>query len=1680
MASGGQSMDTEQPPEPPAAPVQSDRTFQWGAILAAVKDQLPSLDSDTSTSDSGSDEELFIFHREHPNLLPDPSEELMEFSLEDSSLQETQETERHPWETWNGGVESFDFQEKKDGAQVLANKDVQIIKDEASNPASHPEEILSQKGAVLEESLANSTDHLEEKELGRRQARERGSSWFNTTWSVEELGSRKERRKLIETKILSKIFLEPPSGHPEPDVKPSSHGVSNSLESTVKQEASSDDHLQELTHLSWQGVEKWDLDKTLEEVEQQKDNMHAEVAFSSADHETFRDRSEHELMEKLEELSVRQPRPVAPHCRWPSAKLSSFQEQQENKKDVAFPSSSQSSPWMDMMKFQSLPEPETVYIDLRDAQPWQLVTSPEEKQSASDSSSEEEETMEINDPAERKLRNCSGKTLLLQQLRTARKEASELLHKTSPPVETLEGIKQAPGSLEETGSSQISQTQHFKVRQEAKKVIPRKTMGLKQEKGDALLSSSGGNGAGTERENRKEVEKVQPSGNAPESPLPTTTLPRTEENKREESQKEQQMKERHRRQRFQEQLERLQPQHSVTGKQPMAEGTPVLFHMEASYLPDIDTLPRPHRMKNEVLLMTIWLASCGQVATDQCSEQVPTMVLRAANIYQALVTWLLSLVPPVKMKGGSKAPFQVAGLQQVWQEGGLALHACLMPADESSAQNSTEIQKIKTKEDLQGTSDFYQKTAAFLACTWLPDVIWWRAQLVNHFQTQLYPLLPEIPSVLLSHITAVNPDPQAVEKVFAVPSGFYWQTVETEEQFFPESSDLEACRDTDTEVAMVLLFETLFQSPPATHHMLQLVLSSGLDICGLRLLYPQQDMLLSSSEKLPPSYTSRTGQVPPVLAVGVRGPGAGSTLQNILGPSDPRLASVTDSSSINAIYCRSQEEPLAYLPHLGSRVHRELCLWFGGRAAGLDPASPGDTASSQSPTSSRAEAAEEKVDLQGLVLSRPPAMLVSTTKGDIILLVSPVIPPHAYGEVISVCARRGFVLQGVRQLQLSPMQALLLSMTTSQIAVFCPSKISSSPDGSARGDLPAEPHVQSLVLLLRKENAGHHTPALVTGLMKELVWKGLLGKGQSDLPAPGPNPSVCFHVVPYTETLLQTLGGNLSAVPEPCSIPLDLFCKGISASDPEMVQVVMLTLVGMDTMKSAGELLHQILLPGDNNQAQSAEEASSGFELLALKWLPHLTQHQAREITPFEAGDASWQRSLDTLMSNPVLVCALRRVDAFRVLADVLKRLTQCREKLSRSGSLLQTVMALTPEVTFRQAILFFTETDFVTDVEHSPAMKYLPPPGKRSRAEVGESQRCRAESLLTFLQTGAQVLCTVLLIKPGAWSHNLARILRKLHLEKFSVVGMKHTNLEPDVALGLLSSEVKQDPAALEAHCTYLTSGTALVLCLQRPNAVKKLIDLLGPEDPKVAQALDPFLWRAQYGVSTVQNGFYGSKSYPIAVRDVKLFFPEGLCCSDWQTLEEEEISNLQRDPVASLEGTRQRKITRRGAGGSLRVVGSEQTCRLDQPLLGNLCQTTCLLLPGIILRGSEHPPYVELLEQLLGQGFSVTGARLTVLDAPQAHCISETLSRAKCSVAAKCSLLLDGLCLVLAAQRDNAVLCFDSLLDRVCWQKQSLLDTAQHLLYPQNEKQAEELLCCLFDSLTSESIHQIEAQPC
>lgn len=118
-------------------------------------------------------------------------------------------------------------------------------------------------------------------------------------------------------------------------------------------------------------------------------------------------------------------------------------------------------------------------------------------------------------------RNCSGKSLLLQQLRAAREKALELLHKVSVPAEKLH-----PERLKDRGSSPISQNQSCEVRQETNEVVPRKLRRLEPGKESPPFSSCGGNDADTEKENKMEAEEIQNAGNAPECPLITAQLPR--------------------------------------------------------------------------------------------------------------------------------------------------------------------------------------------------------------------------------------------------------------------------------------------------------------------------------------------------------------------------------------------------------------------------------------------------------------------------------------------------------------------------------------------------------------------------------------------------------------------------------------------------------------------------------------------------------------------------------------------------------------------------------------------------------------------------------------------------------------------------------------------------------------------------------------------------------------------------------------------------------------------------------------------------------------------------------------------------------------------------------------------------------------------------------------------------
>ncbi|XP_077774547.1 dynein axonemal assembly factor 8 isoform X4 [Podarcis muralis] len=1634
MASEDQNKEKEGAPNLPTAP------FQWGAFLSAVKDQIPSMDSDTLGSDCNEDDgELFIFQRDQSNLVPDFSEELEDLPPEEAHLQKTFEFMRHPRETWNEDGEDSAFQKDKSPRRhVLLERDgFGLVTEEKSKQ----EAIAPSVSSINENKPGEGISGVpRDQERDIRENKGRLSSSPDTLPSVEVSPflmlntSEKERRKLIETKILSKATLGPPSGelgHPQPK------NNNNNLEIAEQEPgAISAEHPRELMLFAFKDIEKWNLDKVLQDLEQQSGdrNCTVEAAFSSANHEAVRAQSQTRLMGKLEELCLKQSRAFFSHRRRCLAKFPNFSECQGDGRDVPILASWTNGQNLPPIELQHFPEPPTVYIDLRDTTPQRSESLADEQQSSSGSSTdeEEEEEMEVTDREkveegmkefpQPSRKGCTAKSFLLQQLRYFRKTSQ-----SSPVAQDKEKCQNLKSS-EENDQLGVRRRQSLKLRRPTS-TEPENSKSSARSFPALDLNSV----ARSSRELKEEPKKGSNRETPRDSADKDTGYPRTGE-----SQKEKQGEEKRRKQRLKEQLENLKPQHSTTGKQPMAEQTPVLFHT----------------------------------------------------------------VPCLGARGESKAPFQVLGLQQIWYKDALALHACLTPVSESEVHSSRKHEKekekqqqspstsyLKPKNSLQGMSLFHQQSSMFLSQTSLLDVIWWKAELDSHMQNQSYPFLPEIPPIHLSHFATLNSDSMALEKAFAVPAGFYWQTVETDEKYFPSGSDIRESSDTDSEVAMALLFETLLRSPLAVHHTLQLILASGLDICGFRLLYPQPDMFLSSTVTPPSCYTQEKG--PSVLALSLRGPRARGILQDIMGPSDAQLARVTDCHSISAIYGSSRAKPLAYLPHMDSRVHRELCFWFGGRVScdgtlhGGVPNPVGKRSKPRLPRPSlhKADADQEPSNLQDATALWPPAALVSTTKGDIILMASPAVPPHIYGLVISTCTQRGFVLQGTKQLQLSPKQAHVLGVPASQVTVFCPREASYIPERSFLEDkLPSQTRVHCLALLLRKENASHHVPALLKGLMSALAEKGFLEDIQSNLHSHAdPEPSLCFHAVPYTDSLLQELGGNFSVVPDPSNIPLEVLHSRMYASEPEMEQVVLLTFTGKEAMKSTGSVLHQILALGCRKQpAQTPvlEDLDLPFELLTLKWLPHLTRIQAKETTPFEVGDKRWQTSIDSLMSSPALVCVLRRIGAFVVLAEILKRLTPHNSKVSSGCCSLLRVMSSTPETAFRQAALFFTEKDFVGDPKRRPALKYLPPPPQHPQSEAGETDTSHAELLFRSMQVGAQILCTVLLLKPGTWTRNLARILRKLDLEKFSLVGMKHIDLTPKDVKALLSSEANQDPAALEAHSSYLTSGSSLVLCLQRQNAVKKLLDLLGPEDPKEAQAANQFFWRAQYGHSLIHNGFYGSTSYWVAVRDVELFFPEGLCGAGPPSLEGKEICTVASDPTACLEIDKQHRLVKREARRQLNLLGPEQPQTLECSQLSVLCQATCLILPETSLWKGSPPPYLVLLERLIGQGFLVTGARLTTMDEPRACFISAVLSATNREAPVMCSQLLKGTCLIIAAQRDNAVVCFDALLSSDHCQKQAVSECMKQLLYPKTEKQAEELLCVLFDSLTSDSSYQIEIQ--
>ncbi|KAJ8321417.1 hypothetical protein KUTeg_001030 [Tegillarca granosa] len=1118
--------------------------------------------------------------------------------------------------------------------------------------------------------------------------------------------------------------------------------------------------------------------------------------------------------------------------------------------------------------------------------------------------------------------------------------------------------------------------------------------------------------------------------------------------------REQREAERQSRLRLSKNLEAVRPTASVSGKQDAAENTPVIFDYDASYEPAPQTLPGILAADLECLLLTIHLSSNGEIILHRgkTNKSVDTGVGLSAS-YTVLLTWLLSLVPEnfnflhgrtLDQEDRSSMfvpPFYVLGLQQIWLDEHLCLVVAVTPVEQFDARYvPVKSKKTKVKDEIKDSSPFQQHVSKYLSvntlhtvCPWLQDMVSVEVTCPKKDksipQSYIYrPPLPNITTKPLSTFVQVNHDPQAARKVFNSSVGFFFQTVDSDETFCDQIYN-ESSVKYDTQNTMSLIYKKIFCEPRSMMAIFNRILQEGLDLSGIRLLYPTQQLLsLASGQTFPASAQGDVNvlnNIGPVLAIALRGTFARTIWLDAVGPSDPALARRTDPNSLCALFGGlSRDECLLFCPRNITRVHTELTRWFGGRVPPggvIDVGTPytrKDHLRSGSPKRGKGKRGHESRDEKTVVPPhRPPAALTATTKNDIFLIISPLVPLRAMGIILSTCQRRGYQIRGVRRSRLTTRKCNYLGIDSSVIGVFCPGSSGFDIESATFSETTDHQAIApSTFLQIQKENATHSAASLIEAFMIQLTMQGIMNSIQGNTEVDLSSKHL-FHAARFSDSLLATLGGDFSkCIDYDIEVNPSSYIVPKLYTNPEVEEIVVLLLLGHEVLKSCGLFVGKLLNLVPYSKSPVISTVKDGFELLGIKWLPSLSMSQAKEVTPFEVGDRSWKENIHTLTSEPALVLVLRSVGAFKKLESAIP-------KPDKKSNHMDFLMSKTAEEAYSFARSFFMDRELFCDPQSRPLLPYLP----QSRYLTGTPSNLSMsvmkpellkESIFEIMQSGPRPLTTVLLIKPRAVKRHLPKILKKVVQESFHIIGLRLELLDKEATISLFDED-DMDETQLQRHIDHMTSGPCVLLSLQRENAVKKLLDLVGPKDPVAARRQSQFLWRGVFGADSVLNAFHVSSNYVCGILELNKFFPDGLCCEITEDLKTENITCPAVDNIIDIKYQDHRSL-----------VIEDQTDSIDSSSPRQLLlQTTCVVLNPLLSKCliRSHLPSIDIIEGLINNGFELVGSRMIWFNKEQAEHFLHLIDAGSF---AQVPTLLSGPSIVLALQRDNAVISFDSYL--------------------------------------------------
>jgi nucleoside-diphosphate kinase len=129
----------------------------------------------------------------------------------------------------------------------------------------------------------------------------------------------------------------------------------------------------------------------------------------------------------------------------------------------------------------------------------------------------------------------------------------------------------------------------------------------------------------------------------------------------------------------------------------------------------------------------------------------------------------------------------------------------------------------------------------------------------------------------------------------------------------------------------------------------------------------------------------------------------------------------------------------------------------------------------------------------------------------------------------------------------------------------------------------------------------------------------------------------------------------------------------------------------------------------------------------------------------------------------------------------------------------------------------------------------------------------------------------TLAIIKPDAVSRRLAgRIVQRIEGAGFEIVAMRLVRLSRAQAEGFYA--VHRERPFFKSLTEFMSSGPAIVLALQAPDAIRRWRDLMGATDPAKA---DAGTLRKEFGASIERNATHGSDAPETAAFELGYFFP-------------------------------------------------------------------------------------------------------------------------------------------------------------------------------------------------------------